>query len=165
MSKSYSVLGRKPPPSVPPAHSRKGVVVIHFSGNEEDGEISSLEEGEEVTELRTDRYGWTTVRTASGRKGKAPTCYVNWTSKDKGFEQKKKKCFKYHLRQKTPPKPPKSGRRLRALHQYCADGEDEIDLDRDDEVLELVPDDGGWTTVRKEDGEEGLVPTSYLGQN
>ena len=56
-------------------------------------------------------------------------------------------------------------KKLTALHQYNADGEDEVDLDPGDEVLELDPDDDGWTRVRKEDGGEGLVPTNYLGQN
>jgi len=152
--------GQKAPPSVPkaakappapPTPSRKGVVLYHYSGDEDDGEIRSLEEGEEVTEVKPDKDGWTTVRAASGRKGRAPTNYVDWTSKDKG--------------KKSPPKPPKSEKKLRALHQYNADGEDEVDLDPGDEVLELDPDDDGWTRVRKEDGGEGLVPTNYLGQN
>ena len=61
------------------------MVLYHYSGDEDDGEIGSLEEGEDVTEVKSDRDGWTTVRTASGRKGKAPTNYVDWTSKNKGL--------------------------------------------------------------------------------
>lgn len=55
-------------------------------------------------------------------------------------------------------------KKLKALHQYIAEAADEVDLDPDDEVQELDPDDGGWTRVKKEDGEEGLVPTNHLGQ-
>ena len=98
-------------------------------------------------------------------KERLPLAMLIGLQKIKVLNKRKKSVLNIISGKKTPPKPPKSGRRLRALHQYCAEGEDEIDLDRDDEVLELVPDDGGWTTVRKEDGEEGLVPTSYLGQN
>ena len=45
---------------------------------------------------------------------------------------------------------------------YIKEEEDEVDLDNGEEVEELNPDDGGWTRVRKEDSEEGLVPTDSL---
>merc|ERR1719429_395221 len=70
--------GGKPPPSVPkttkappapPTPSRKGVVLYHFSGDEEDGEIPCIEEGDEVTEVKPDKGGWTLFALLLERKG------------------------------------------------------------------------------------------------
>ena len=44
-----------------------------------------LDEGDEVTEVKLDKGGWTTVRATSGSEGKAPTSYVHWISEGKGF--------------------------------------------------------------------------------
>ena len=87
------VRGKRPPLRVPktaksipviPTPGRKGIVLYPFAGDEEDGEVASLEEGDQVTELKPNSGGWTTIQTTSGCKGKAPTSYLHWTVPTKG---------------------------------------------------------------------------------
>ena len=64
---------------------------------------------------------------------------------------------------KRPPAPPKKTKKFLALYDYEATDETEVDLYADEEVIEVKPDDGGWTMVSREDGSEGNVPSDYLG--
>ena len=53
---------------------------------------------------------------------------------------------------------------MRALFPYDAKGVfGHVSLRDGEEVVEVTPDKTGWTVVRKEGGEEGAVPTTYLG--
>merc|ERR1712013_261580 len=137
---------KKPPPARP-SDCRKGFAEYDFDGDREDGEVD-LREGEEVTEMKPDKDGWTVVKNTRGEKGKVPSNYVNWSAA-KG--------------PKRPPAPPKMTKKLLALYDYEATDETEVDLNADEKVIEVKPDDGGWTMVRREDGSEGNVPSDYLG--
>ena len=53
---------------------------------------------------------------------------------------------------------------MRALFPFDAKGVfGHVNLRDGEEVMEVTPDKTGWTVVRKEGGEEGAVPTTYLG--
>ena len=80
--------GSKRPPDVPkakkapparPVDCRKGVAEYDFDGDRDDGEVD-LREGEEVTEIKPDKDGWTVVRNTRGEKGKVPSNYINWSA-------------------------------------------------------------------------------------
>ena len=60
------------------------------------------------------------------------------------------------------PQLPLTSHELRVVHEYRAATSDELDLDPGERVEEVGPGDPGWTRVRKEDGQEGLVPTDYV---
>ena len=64
---------------------------------------------------------------------------------------------------KQSPRLAKPVKKWCAVDHYSANEEDEADLDVDEEVTEIKPDDGGWTLIKKEDGSEGLVPSDFLG--
>ncbi|CAM9016704.1 unnamed protein product [Wickerhamomyces anomalus] len=50
-----------------------------------------------------------------------------------------------------------------ALFPYQADGDDEISIDANEQLVVISPDDNGWTLVsRPNTGEQGLVPSSYI---
>ena len=55
------------------------------------------------------------------------------------------------------------------IYDYAAEDEDEVSLAAGEEV-EVFPEasqthaEDGWTKVRKRDGNEGIVPTDYLGK-
>ena len=38
-----------------------------------------------------------------------------------------------------------------------------ISLKKNEDVTEVIPDDAGWTVVKKKDGNEGAVPSAHLG--
>lgn len=51
----------------------------------------------------------------------------------------------------------------KALYNYDATGSDEVSISAYDSFAVVQSDDGsGWTLIRKHDGSEGLVPTSYI---
>jgi len=148
--------GSKRPPDVPktkkapparPVAGRKGVAEFEFDGDRDDGEVD-LREGDEVTEIKADKDGWTVVKNTRGKKGKVPSNFINWSA-SKGL--------------KRPPAPPKKTKKLYALDDYEATDETEVDLTADEQVTEVHPDNDGWTNIRKEDGSEGYVPSDYLG--
>ena len=68
---------KKPPPARP-SDCRKGFAEYDFDGDREDGEVD-LREGEEVTEMKPDKDGWTVVKNTRGEKGKVPSNYINWS--------------------------------------------------------------------------------------
>lgn len=47
------------------------------------------------------------------------------------------------------------------LYTFSPSGAGELKVDQG-AVITILDDDGGWMTVRRSDGEEGLVPTSYV---
>lgn len=47
------------------------------------------------------------------------------------------------------------------LYAFAADGENELRVS-EGVVVTILEDDGSWMTVRRSDGSEGLVPTSYV---
>lgn len=47
-------------------------------------------------------------------------------------------------------------------YAYQANGEGEVSVEEDSEVIIIEPDDGGWTLIRTVHGESGLVPTAYI---
>ena len=54
-------------------------------------------------------------------------------------------------------------KRLHSNYKFEATDETEVDLYPEEAVIEIQPDEDGWTLVRKGDGSEGFVPTEYLG--
>jgi len=68
---------KKAPPARPTAN-KKGVAEYDFDGDMDDGEVD-LREGEEVTEIKPDKDGWTVVRNESGEKGKVPSNFIKWS--------------------------------------------------------------------------------------
>jgi len=128
------------------ADQRKGIVQEDFDGDQGDGEIE-VKEGQEVTEITPDKDGWTVVK-ANGDKGKVPTDFIEWTPK-KGPKQ--------------APARSKKMKKMCAVEDYNAQDDNEVDLYEGEEVTELQPDVEGWTMIRNENGEEGIVPTDYLG--
>ena len=69
---------------------------------------------------------------------------------------------------KKPPPPPIPSATKPQKKKFCVkysfhdDDDDNLDLLTDEEVVEVEPDDEGWTKVQKSDGTQGLVPTNYL---
>ena len=69
---------------------------------------------------------------------------------------------------KPPPPPPRPSNSKPQKKKFCAKysfhdvNDDNLDLLTDEEVVEVEPDDEGWTKVQKSDGTQGLVPTNYL---
>ncbi|POS83656.1 hypothetical protein EPUL_005158, partial [Erysiphe pulchra] len=47
-------------------------------------------------------------------------------------------------------------------YEYHANGEGEVSIEEDSEVIIMEPDDGGWTVIQTVNGESGLVPTAYI---
>lgn len=52
--------------------------------------------------------------------------------------------------------------KVRALYAYEPQGDDEIEMDTGEEFVVVERDIGGWVKVRTHDGEEGLVPGTYV---
>ena len=46
----------------------------------------------------------------------------------------------------------------------CYEAPDQINLKQDEDLVELIPDAKGWTRVKNNNGEEGLVRTKFLGK-
>jgi len=129
------------------ADQRKGIVQEDFDGDQGDGEIE-VKVGEEVTEITPDKDGWTVVK-GNGEKGKVPTGFIEWTGPGKGPKQ--------------APARSKKMKKMCAVEDYNAQEDTEVDVYEGEEVTELQPDVEGWTMIRNENGEEGIVPTDYLG--
>ncbi|CDR46674.1 CYFA0S25e00782g1_1 [Cyberlindnera fabianii] len=50
-----------------------------------------------------------------------------------------------------------------ALYAYQAGGDDEVSISANESFAVVAADDGsGWTEIHKDDGSQGLVPTSYI---
>jgi uncharacterized protein YgiM (DUF1202 family) len=47
------------------------------------------------------------------------------------------------------------------LYTFAADGANELAVSEGERIT-ILDDDGAWMTIRRRDGEEGLVPTSYI---
>ena len=61
-----------------------------------------------------------------------------------------------------PPPPAPKKKQFCAKHNFHDDDNDTVDLSKDEEVEEIEPDKGGWTKVKKTNGTQGLVPTTFL---
>ena len=51
---------------------------------------------------------------------------------------------------------------LRVISDYKG-AQGTISLQKNEDVTELIPDDGGWTVVKKKDGTVGCAPSAHLG--
>ncbi|KAI6250136.1 hypothetical protein HI914_01135 [Erysiphe necator] len=47
-------------------------------------------------------------------------------------------------------------------YAYEANGEGEVSVKEESEIIVIEPDDGGWTLIQTLNGESGLVPTAYI---
>ena len=63
-----------------------------------------------------------------------------------------------------PPHPrPKRFKKIQAIYNYEPQQGDKLTLYEGEVADVLKEDEDGWTMVKKADGGEGFVPTSYLG--
>ena len=52
---------------------------------------------------------------------------------------------------------------VRALNDFEANDEGQVDLEKGEEVQVLGADNKGWTKIRSKNGEKGIVPSVFLG--
>ena len=64
----------------------------------------------------------------------------------------------------SPALPSSGEQRQKVMFTYESSGGGDITVLAGDEVVILEPDSGGWSKVRSGAGEEGIVPSSYLGE-
>ena len=99
-----------------------------------------------------DGSGWTRVSGVNG-EGLVPTSYLKITQTTTVKKQGPKVA---------PRKNSRAVKRMQALYDYEAQGEDELNLYKGDTIIVIQEDDGsGWTEGELETGGSGLFPTSY----
>lgn len=107
-----------------------------------------------------DGSGWTTLRSADGLQGLAPTSYLTFTSAGTNRSDLKSK-------KKGPAVAPKRGAKrveyVEALYDYVADEDNELSIKAGDRIVLIQADaDGSGWTEGELDGQRGLFPTSYV---
>lgn len=107
-----------------------------------------------------DGSGWTILKNSHGQEGLVPTSYIKITQAAAPPKQSA------HVAKKQGPKvaPRKGAKRvtmMEILYDYTAQGDDELNVSKGDEVAVLAEDDGsGWTECEF-NGQIGLLPSSY----
>ncbi|KZT55457.1 hypothetical protein CALCODRAFT_351963 [Calocera cornea HHB12733] len=115
----------------------------------------SVSEGETVTIVDPDDgTGWVEVRSSAGATGLVPASYLKVLAASNGTKK----------RGPAPPPPIARGsKKVKALYDYQAQTEDEVDLEagKTYELAEGGDDDPGWWEI-KGGGKRGLVPANYV---
>lgn len=110
--------------------------------------------GENFTVLESDDgSGWTVVQNSHGQEGLVPTSYLKITQSEPPHKK--------HGPKVVPRRGAKKVLKMEILYDYVAQGDDELSVNKGDEIVVLHEDDGSGWTEGEFVGQVGLIPTSY----
>ncbi|CCE61961.1 hypothetical protein TPHA_0B02890 [Tetrapisispora phaffii CBS 4417] len=144
----------KAPQAVIKSSSSSNSNKVLYQYNKQDADEISIDVGDSISLVQADTgSGWTRIKNnTTGEEGLVPTSYVEIKTQES--------------RGPAPVAPPSrrkttTTRKVQALYDYEAQGDDEISISVGDTITVIKGDDGSGWTFGELNGIKGLFPSSY----